>query len=112
MDGPEIEQVPDPASLDLDAVWELEWKRHVLEVATSRVRKRVNPEHFQMFTLCAFKDWPVRKVARKLNVRASQVYLAKHRVSLLIRKEVRALNKQDHLNDFLSGPPRLSTGLA
>jgi RNA polymerase sigma-70 factor (ECF subfamily) len=108
----DIEQIPDPSSLDWDAVWDTEWKRHVLEVATERVRRRVNPEHFQMFTLCAFKDWPVRKVAQKLKARVSQVYLAKHRVGLLIRKEVRALNKQDRIKHLLDGAARWPAGLA
>jgi hypothetical protein len=40
------------------------------------------------------KQWPVRKVAQTLDVSVGQVYLAKHRISLLIRREIRALERQ------------------
>ena len=37
---------------------------------------------------------PAREVARALGVNAAQIYLAKHRVAALIKKEVRTLKKQ------------------
>ena len=36
---------------------------------------------------------PVREVARTLGVNAGQVYLAKHRVSALLKKEIQKLER-------------------
>lgn len=71
--------------------WEDEWQRNLLEAALSRVRSRVSPRQYQIFDLYVVKDWPVREVARTLGVSATQVYLARHRVSRLVRREMRLL---------------------
>lgn len=84
-----VERLPAVGGNDLDAVWDAEWRQVVLERAMRTVRETVNPKQYQMFHLYAIKGLPVREVARSLQVRVSQVYLAKHRVSALIRKEVR-----------------------
>ena len=77
-----------------EARWEEEWQANLLQSAIERVKKRVREEHYQMFELQVVREWPVRKVAETLGVSAAQVYLAKHRVSALIKKEARALQKR------------------
>jgi RNA polymerase sigma-70 factor (ECF subfamily) len=77
-----------------EARWEEEWQANLLRAAIERVKKRVREEHYQMFELQVVREWPVRKVAETLGVSAAQVYLAKHRVSALIKKEARALQKR------------------
>lgn len=99
-----IENVADPAVSNLGAIWDEEWERQLLATAIQRVKRKVNPEHYQIFHLCVFKEWPVEKVARELNVSAPRVYLARHRVSALLKKEARALEKQ--LNEQLRGQRR------
>jgi RNA polymerase sigma-70 factor (ECF subfamily) len=89
-----VECVADPASLNLDAVWDQEWEHQILEAAIQRVKRKVNPEHYQVFHLCVFKEWPVKKVTSELNVSAAQVYLARHRVGALLKKEVKAMEKR------------------
>ncbi|PYJ84842.1 MAG: RNA polymerase subunit sigma [Verrucomicrobia bacterium] len=86
-----IERVADPGSLDLDAVWETEWERNLAEAAKERVKQKVSAHQFQMFELYVVQGWPVREVARLLNVSVGQVYLAKHRVSALLKKEAKRL---------------------
>ncbi len=88
---PTIERVPDPAGSKLDAIWDEEWQRNLLTAATEKVKRKVNPKHYQMFHLYAVKQLPIQKVARSLRVNVGQVYLAKHRVSALIKREVRIL---------------------
>ena len=83
---PTVERVPDPA--DLDAVWETEWKRSVLEAAFLRVCRRVNPKHAQMFELYSIQHWPVTKVARELGVSTVSVYLVAHRLTRMLKAEV------------------------
>ncbi len=89
-----IERLADPAGVALDTVCDQEWQHHLLAAAIQRIKGKVNPEHYQIFHLCAFKDWPVKKVARELGVSAGQVYLVKHRIGALLKREVKSLEKK------------------
>jgi RNA polymerase sigma-70 factor (ECF subfamily) len=86
-----IERIPDPATPDLETLWDMEWEKHLLSIAIERVKRHVNAEQFQMFDLYVLQGWPVRDVARVLRVSAGQVYLAKHRVGTLLKKELKQL---------------------
>jgi len=86
-----IELVPDPAGADLDAIWDEEWRRNIMTVALEQVKQKVRPKQYQLFDLYAVKGWPLEKVIRTMRVSATQVYLAKHRVAALIKKEVKRL---------------------
>jgi RNA polymerase sigma-70 factor (ECF subfamily) len=46
-----------------------------------------------MFNFYVLKQWPVKEVAKTLGVSVAQVYLAKHRISTLVKKEVKRLQK-------------------
>lgn len=94
-----IENVADPAVLNLGAIWDEEWEQQLLEAAIQRVKRKVKPEHYQIFHLCVFKEWSVEKVARELGVSAPRIYLAKHRIAGLLKKEVKILERQ--LNEQL-----------
>src|SRR5437667_2589345 len=48
-----IERVADPASLNLDVVWDTEWERNLAEAAKERVKQKVSAQQFQMFELYA-----------------------------------------------------------
>ena len=87
----EMEQLPDPAGVDLEAIWDQEWERNLLDTAMARVKQQVNPKQFQMFNFYVLKEWPVGEVAKALGVTVAQVYLAKHRVSGLVKKELKQL---------------------
>jgi RNA polymerase sigma-70 factor (ECF subfamily) len=78
----------------LEEVWESEWRVNLIEAATERVRRNVKEEHYQMFDLNVLKQWPAQKVAQALGVSVGLVYLAKHRVSALVRKEIRVLERE------------------
>ena len=85
------ESVPDPAGLELDAVWDEEWRKNLVDGAIERVKQQVTPKQFQIFDLSVLKSLPVREVTKLLKVNAAQVYLARHRVSALVKKEVTSL---------------------
>lgn len=74
--------------------WDADWEKTLLTAAIQAVKGRVNPRHFQIFDLHVLKDQPLREVARALGVTSAQVYLVKHRVSLLVRQELRRLGKR------------------
>lgn len=86
-----VDRVADPH--DLDAMWEAEWKQHVLSAALERVKRRVDARHYQIFDCSVLKEWPAQKVSRELRVNIAQVYLVRHRVSALLRQEISALEE-------------------
>ncbi len=92
---PLVERVPDPAGADLEAVWDREWEKNLVDAAIARVKNQVNPKHYQIFDLYVLKQWPLEKITQTLGVNMGQVYLAKHRVTALIKKEIK------HLEDKL-----------
>jgi RNA polymerase sigma factor (sigma-70 family) len=92
--SPELVEIPDPSPAISEERWEEEWQANLLEAAIERVKQRVKEEHYQMFDFYVIKRWPVTKVARVLGTNIGQVYLAKHRISSLIKKEVRSLEKK------------------
>ena len=81
-------------AMELESVWEEEWRSNLLEAAMDRIKRRVKEEQYQIFDLYVLKHWPVKKVAATLGVNIGQIYLAKHRISLLIKKEIRRLERQ------------------
>lgn len=82
---------PDPATLAPDALWEEEWQKNLVDAALERVKLVVAPKQFQIFDLSVLRQHSVSDVCRLLKVNAAQVYLARHRVGALLRKEVRRL---------------------
>lgn len=89
-----LEKIADPNSTDLNSVWDADWKKNLLMAAIVRVKPRVDPQKFQMFDFCVNKEWPPEKVAQTFSVPVAQVYLAKHRITELLREEVRRLENE------------------
>ena len=88
-----VERVADPQALDLERLWEKEWQENLFETAITRLKKKVDPKQFQIFDCYVRKEWPAQKVAEQLKVSVGQVYLARHRISALLKKEIKALEK-------------------
>jgi RNA polymerase sigma-70 factor (ECF subfamily) len=88
-----VERIPDP-HCDLEAIWETEWKQNLLSLALKLIRTKVDPEQFQIFDFYALRNWPLIKVTRVLGVNAGQVYLAKHRISKMLKHEVERLTRE------------------
>lgn len=89
-----IERVPDAAGVDIDALWEAEWQQKVLDGAIERVKRMVSAEQYQMFDFYVLKKMPAAKAAKALGTSVGQLYLAKHRISRLLKKEVRRLDAE------------------
>ena len=88
---PTDERMPDPESLNLDAFWEGEWQKNLLEAAIERAKEKVTAKEYQLFDLFAVKGWAVRDIVKTVGVSANQVYMAKSRVSAVVKKEVEHL---------------------
>ncbi len=86
-----LEKIPDSAAPAVDAVWEEEWQKNLLEAAIRSVKSQVSARQYQIFDLYVLQQLPLRKITASLEVNAGQVYLAKHRVSKLLRQELQKL---------------------
>jgi RNA polymerase sigma factor (sigma-70 family) len=89
-----LERIPDPESLELDSVWDEEWRKNLVDAAMERVKHRVKPEHYQIFYLSAVRNLGPRRIADSMGVNIAQVYLVRHRVAALVKKEVRLLEQR------------------
>jgi RNA polymerase sigma-70 factor (ECF subfamily) len=88
-----VERIPDPAGLVLESVWEEEWQNNILETALERLKPKVNPKQFQIFHMLVIKRLPPEQVAAVARVNTDNVYLIKHRLSALLKKEIHALEE-------------------
>ena len=77
-----------------DALWEEEWKANLLERALKRVRSQVSARSFQIFHLSSLKGWSVDQIKEALRMGRAQIYLARHRVGRLVKKEIEDLRKE------------------
>ncbi|HEX7861202.1 MAG TPA: sigma-70 family RNA polymerase sigma factor [Verrucomicrobiae bacterium] len=87
----DLAQLPDPALSEFDQIWNDEWERNLTDAALARVKPQVNPKQFQIFNFYVLKQWPADQVAKTLGVTTAQIYLAKHRISALVKKELKRL---------------------
>lgn len=86
-----INKIPDTGGATADALWEAQWEKSLLETAITKVRRQLDPEKFQIFDFLINKEWPPQKVAETFDITVNQVYIAKHRITELIKEEVERL---------------------
>jgi RNA polymerase sigma-70 factor (ECF subfamily) len=79
---------------DLELLWEQEWQKNLLDAALESVKRKTNPEHYQIFYLLVVKEHSPSRVASLLKVSVARVYLAKHRVGTLVQKEIKTLTRK------------------
>ncbi|MGA2656865.1 MAG: sigma-70 family RNA polymerase sigma factor [Verrucomicrobiota bacterium] len=93
----DLEQVPSPAlapDAEIDAAWETEWRESLFQAALARVRQRANPKQYQAFDYCVLQGLKAAEAARRLGMSAAQVYLAKHRISVAVKRIAQELERQ------------------
>ncbi|MEO8426380.1 MAG: hypothetical protein ABI651_04630 [Verrucomicrobiota bacterium] len=83
--------MPDTTASNLEATWDAEWRETLLRAALERVKRHVNPAHYEMYHLHVAQGLSPRETARALGVSAAAVHMAKLRVGRLIKKEIRRL---------------------
>jgi RNA polymerase sigma-70 factor (ECF subfamily) len=71
--------------------WDSDWEENLADAALERVKRRVDPKHFQMFDLATVKQWPTEKIAKTFQVSGGYVYLIKHRIRNQLRAEMKKL---------------------
>jgi RNA polymerase sigma factor (sigma-70 family) len=86
-----IDRFEDPKGDILARLWDVEWKKNVADAALVRVKAQVSPKQYQIFDCYVIKQWDAKKVQDRLSVSMAQVYLAKHRVGAVLKKELAKL---------------------
>jgi len=86
--------VDTPSPKQIETFWEEEWRRNLFATALDEVKARVKPKDFQIFELLVVRQWPITKVSLALGVNLGQVYLAKHRLSLALRKQLKIIERR------------------
>jgi len=92
-----VEKVPSlmkSPDAQIDEAWESEWRETLLQAALVRVRQRSSPKHYQVFDYCVLQNLSAPKVAQMLGLNAPQVYLAKHRIGLAVKRAVAELERE------------------
>jgi RNA polymerase sigma factor (sigma-70 family) len=84
----------DPHAQVLEAIWEDEWQKNIMDVAIQRIRRQVKPEQYQIFHLHAVKGLGVRDVAKLTGASLPKVYVTYHRLAKLVKAEVRRLEER------------------
>lgn len=87
-------EIVDPDGDKLKAIWDNEWEKRLLEAALSNVKRRLEPEKYQLFDFYVNKSWAPEKVAKSFNVSVNQVYLAKSRIEKLVKEEVERIQTE------------------
>jgi RNA polymerase sigma factor (sigma-70 family) len=88
-----VDRLPGPAGFDFNTIWDEEWLKHRLQSALARIKRQVHPQQYEIYHLHVILEKPVREVARTLGVNVGQVYLARHRVGGLLKKELKRLEQ-------------------
>lgn len=98
VDGTEREpltDVPDTSGETFSKIWDREWQNNIMKAAIERVKMKVSPQQFQIFDYNVLRGMSASEVRRKLGVSIAQVYLAKHRVGGVLKKEVAYIRAQE-----------------
>lgn len=88
-----IARLPDPVTMEFGAEWDAAWEQSLLAGAMERVRERIEDRQFQIFDMHVTKGWSASEVARAFSISVARVYLTKHRVAMLLKQEMRRLEK-------------------
>ncbi|MBQ3240527.1 MAG: sigma-70 family RNA polymerase sigma factor [Akkermansia sp.] len=90
-----LSDIPDTSGETFTKIWDREWQNNVMKAAIERVKMRVSPQQFQIFDYNVLRGMSAGEVRKKLGVSVAQVYLAKHRVGSVLKKEVAYIRSQE-----------------
>jgi RNA polymerase sigma-70 factor (ECF subfamily) len=82
------------ANSDFEDLWNAEWHRNLVQLAIEQVRRKVAPQHYQIFHLQTLKGMPTRRVAQVFGVGLLKVHIIRFWVARLIKQEVHALQRK------------------
>ncbi len=103
-DGEQLIRMEDFTGPSFEQIWEKEWQQNLIKAALERVKSKVSPKQYQIFYYLVIKGMESSKVRHMLGVSIAGIYIAKHRVSSMLRKEIANL-KEEGEKPLPSSPP-------
>jgi RNA polymerase sigma factor (sigma-70 family) len=92
---PESEPALDAAAeAAFDDAWEDEWKRHMLTRALARISGAITVRDRQVFDLAIIRSWPSADVRKATGVSLAHLYVIRHRIGKLVKKEIEVLKTE------------------
>ena len=92
--GTTIEEIPDSGPHNFETLWNEEWHVALLDMARAFVRRKVGARQYRMFELYVLQQQPMPVVIKTLRVNAAQVYMAKYRITHLLKREMNQLQRE------------------
>jgi RNA polymerase sigma-70 factor (ECF subfamily) len=86
-----IENMASATNSELEAIWDEEWDRHLVQTALNRIKRQVRPRQYEIYYLHVVLGKPLQEVKKALQVSSAQVYLAKYRVGACLHRTVKRL---------------------
>jgi RNA polymerase sigma factor (sigma-70 family) len=91
---PEALVLGSPSEREFEDLWDQEWKKNLVDAAMERVKRRISPEHYQIFYLHSVKGMLARDIAELFGASMAKVYVIRHRVARMIKSEARSLERK------------------
>jgi RNA polymerase sigma-70 factor (ECF subfamily) len=92
----ETVQIPDAAAEQAFAgLWDEEWQKNLADAAMERVKRKVSARQYQIFYLFSVKNMAATDIANLLGISRAKVYVVRHRVGRLVKREIEVLEKAD-----------------
>jgi RNA polymerase sigma-70 factor (ECF subfamily) len=89
-------QIPDAAAEQAFAgLWDREWQKNLVDAAMEKVKRRVPARHYQIFYLYSVKNMPARDIGALLGVSIAKVYVVRHRVGRLVKREMQTITRSE-----------------
>ncbi len=92
-----IENQEDSSTQNFDHIWDEEWQANLMKAAIARVKVKVSAQQFQIFDYYVLRGFSVKDVKARLGVSIAQIYLSKHRVGQVLKREVKFLREQENV---------------
>ena len=89
-----LKETPDKGHQTLEQFYEQEWRKNLLDAAVAKVKRKLDPQKYQIFDFYVNKEWAPEKVAAAFKIPVEQVYLAKHRITEMIKDEAKRLENE------------------
>ena len=89
-----MKELADQNNQTMDQLYEQEWQKNLLDAAIAKVKRKVDPQRYQIFDFYVNKEWAPEKVAAAFKISVDQVYLSKHRITEMIKAEAKRLEDE------------------
>ncbi len=89
-----LNRFADPVHDQMETLWSREWQKNLMARALERVKRQVSAWQYQIFDLHVLQGLTAPDTARTVQVSIASVYMAKSRVSRLLKQAMKAVRRE------------------